>query len=383
MFEEKSKKNLVMFDEELANDTLIKVIGVGGGGCNAVNRMIEAKLTGVEFIACNTDTQALKMSKALQKIQIGARITGGRGAGANPEIGRESAEEDRDILEKTIEGAEMLFITAGLGGGTGTGAAPVIAEIARNLGILVVGVVTKPFDFEKQKRKHQAEMGARELENRVETLIIIPNQKLFSVVGSDATLDMALCLADDVLHRAVRGIAEVIRVPGMINVDFADVKSVMSENGGSAIMGTGSARGEDRARKAATEAIESPLLEGGSIRGARGILLNISADDKLKLCEVEEIAKIIGEVADEEANFIMGTVIRENCDELNVTVIATGFKKERGMMDYGDDENNSKIDFISDAEVILEDLKKESNLENLDVPTLIRRKISSKDRDTE
>lgn len=378
MLSEDKKRNLVMFDESSLNDTLIKVIGVGGGGCNAVNRMIEARLSGVEFIACNTDAQALKLSKALQKVQIGAEVTAGRGAGANPELGRLSAEEDRDLLAKVIEGSEMLFITAGLGGGTGTGAAPVIAEIARSMDILVVGVVTKPFNFELNKRMYQAEQGIKELESRVDTLIVIPNERLIQVVGGDVPTIKAFKIADNVLLRAVRGISEVIMVPGLINVDFADVKSVMSENGGSAIMGTGSAGGEERARKAAMEAIDSPLLEGGSIRGARGVLLNISADQGLTLSEVEEVATIIGEIADDEANFIMGAVFRDNTEELNVTVIATGFARNPGNMNYDKLDENTRIDFISD-DIVLEDVKDNGDLDNLDVPTLLRNKVKSKD----
>jgi len=372
-----AEKNLVMFDEEFSENTLIKVIGVGGGGCNAVNRMIEARLTGVEFIACNTDSQALKMSRALQKVQIGTKITGGRGAGADPEIGKLAADEDIDLITKAIEGAEMLFITSGFGGGTGTGAAPVIAEIARSMGILVVGVITKPFNFELKMRMTRAERGIREMESRVDTLIVIPNQKLFSVVDSDELLNNAFKIADDVLLRAVRGISEVIMVPGLINVDFADVKSVMSENGGNAIMGTGSARGDDRAKKAAKEAIESPLLEGGSIRGARGVLLNISADTKLKLREVEEVATIIGEVADEEANFIVGAVNnRDTADELNVTVIATGFRRGN-LMDFDDNGSKSRIDFIN-PKINLEGINSFEK-ENLDIPTALRTREKAKE----
>jgi len=303
----------------------IKVIGVGGGGGNAVNTMISSSLHGVDFINANTDAQALGVSSSPIKIQIGAQITKGLGAGSNPEIGRQSALESRDEIRPYLEGADMIFITAGMGGGTGTGAAPVIAEIARECSILTIAVVTKPFQFEGKKRNIQAEEGIAQLRETVDTLIVVPNQRLLSLGGRNLSLLEAFKKADDILYQAVKGISDLILVPGLINLDFADVKSVMS-NMGMAIMGTGVASGENRAVEAAQRAISSPLLEDNTIQGAHGILLNITGGPDMSLYEVNEASSLIQEEADDDANIIFGTVIDQNMhDEIRITVIATGF----------------------------------------------------------
>lgn len=308
----------------------IKVIGVGGGGSNAVNRMIESGLKGVDFIAINTDAQALHLSKAENKIQIGEKLTRGLGAGANPEIGLKAAEESRNDIEAAIKGADMVFVTAGMGGGTGTGAAPVVAEVAKELGALTVGVVTKPFLFEGRKRQSQAENGIANIKSKVDTLIIIPNEKLLQVVDKNTSINDAFRIADDVLRQGVQGISDLIAVPGLINLDFADVKTIMQETG-TALMGIGVASGENRASLAARTAISSPLLET-SIEGARGVLLNITGGPGLGLFEVNEAAEIIAQAADPEANIIFGAVIDEKMsEEVRVTVIATGFDKEDKM----------------------------------------------------
>ncbi|PKN68647.1 MAG: cell division protein FtsZ [Deltaproteobacteria bacterium HGW-Deltaproteobacteria-10] len=312
---------------EICSENLakIKVIGVGGGGGNAVNTMIASSLGGVDFINANTDSQALGVSNAPIKIQIGTQITKGLGAGSNPEIGKQSALESRDEIRPFLEGADMIFITAGMGGGTGTGAAPVIAEIARECSILTIAVVTKPFQFEGKKRNIQAEEGIAQLRDIVDTLIVVPNQRLLSLGGRNLSLLEAFKKADDILYQAVKGISDLILVPGLINLDFADVKSVMS-NMGIAIMGTGMASGENRAVEAAQRAISSPLLEDNTIQGARGILLNITGGPDMSLYEVNEASSLIQEEADEEANIIFGTVIDQNMkDEIRITVIATGF----------------------------------------------------------
>jgi cell division protein FtsZ len=303
----------------------IKVIGVGGGGGNAVNTMISSCLQGVDFINANTDAQALGVSNSPIKIQIGTQITKGLGAGSNPEIGRQSALESRDEIRPYLEGADMIFITAGMGGGTGTGAAPVIAEIARECSILTIAVVTKPFQFEGKKRNIQAEEGIAQLRENVDTLIVVPNQRLLSLGGRNLSLLEAFKKADDILYQAVKGISDLILVPGLINLDFADVKSVMS-NMGMAIMGTGVASGENRAVEAAQRAISSPLLEDNTIQGAHGILLNITGGPDMSLYEVNEASSLIQEEADDDANIIFGTVIDQNMhDEIRITVIATGF----------------------------------------------------------
>jgi cell division protein FtsZ len=305
---------------------VIKVVGVGGGGTNAVNRMVDAGLRGVEFIAVNTDAQALLMCDADVKIHIGSKITRGLGAGADPSIGREAAMESRDELKEALKGADMVFVTAGKGGGTGTGAAPIIAEIARELGALTVGVVTRPFTFEGQKRGDQAEQGIRALREKVDTLIIIPNDRLLQVVEKRTSIVDAFRIADDVLRQGVQGITDLITVPGLINLDFADVRTVM-RNTGTALMGIGAAAGENRAAEAARAAISSPLLET-SVEGARGLLLNITGPSDLGLFEVDEAAKIVQGAADQNANIIFGAVVDDAMGEhVRVTVIATGFER--------------------------------------------------------
>jgi cell division protein FtsZ len=302
----------------------IKVIGVGGGGNNAVNRMISAGLRGVEFIAVNTDAQALKGALASIKLQIGSKATKGLGAGADPEVGHNAAEESREEIANALRGADMVFVTAGMGGGTGTGAAPIVAEVAKDLGALTVGVVTKPFTFEGRKRLMQAEKGIASLKSKVDTLITIPNDRLLQVVDKKTSIVEAFRIADDVLRQGVQGISDLIAVPGLINLDFADVRTIMSDTG-SALMGIGVNSGENRAAEAARAAINSPLLET-SIEGARGVLLNITGGPDLGLLEVNEAAEIIAQAADPEANIIFGAVIDESIrDEVRVTVIATGF----------------------------------------------------------
>ena len=309
----------------------IKVIGIGGGGGNAVNTMISSKLTGVDFIVANTDAQSIEASRASVKIQLGEKITKGLGAGANPEIGRRAALEDQERIRGYLSGADMIFITAGMGGGTGTGGAPIIAKVAREVGALTVGVVTKPFVFEGKKRMGQAEDGIHELKEHVDTLIVIPNQRLLSIAAKTTTMLEAFQKADDVLLQAVRGISDLIITPGLINLDFADVRTVMAEMG-LALMGAASASGENRAVEAAQKAISSPLLEDISIHGARGVLINITGGPDLCLYEVNEAATMIQEEAHEDANIIFGAVIDERMkDEIRITVIATGFgeKEER------------------------------------------------------
>ncbi|AFM42632.1 cell division protein FtsZ [Desulfosporosinus acidiphilus SJ4] len=318
---------MLEFETELNQIAEIRVIGVGGGGNNAVNRMITAGLQGVNFVTVNTDSQALHLSHATQKVQIGIKLTKGLGAGANPEIGAKAAEESREELAKVLKGADMVFVTAGMGGGTGTGAAPIVAEVAKEMGALTVGVVTRPFTFEGRKRAMQAEKGIAELKSKVDTLITIPNDRLLQVVDKHTTIHEAFRIADDVLRQGVQGISDLIAVPGLINLDFADVKTIMS-NTGSALMGIGQATGENRAVDAARKAISSPLLET-SIEGAKGVLLNITGGVNLTLFEVNEAAGIISEAADPEANIIFGAVIDENLkEELRVTVIATGFDQQ-------------------------------------------------------
>ena len=310
------------------NDVLgarIKVVGVGGGGGNAVNTMISSGLPGVEFIAANTDMQALGASLAGSKLQLGAQLTKGLGAGANPEVGRQAALEDSEVIREHLAGADMVFITAGMGGGTGTGGAPIVARIAKELGALTVAVVTKPFQFEGKKRMRQAEEGMRELKDAVDTLIAIPNQRLLAVAGRDTSLLETFKKADDILLQAVRGISDLITVHGLINLDFADVRTIMAEMG-MAMMGAGSASGENRAVEAAQKAIASPLLEDLSIRGAKGVLINITGSHDLSLHEVNEAATLIQEEAYDDANIIFGAVIDEQMgDEIRITVIATGF----------------------------------------------------------
>jgi cell division protein FtsZ len=316
------------FAEEAANGAVIKVIGVGGGGGNAINHMIEAGIEGVQFIAANTDLQALKMSKAPIKIQLGAKLTKGLGAGANPEVGRQAALEDTEKILEIVEGSDMVFITTGLGGGTGTGAAPIIASLAVEVGALTVAVVTKPFHFEGRKRMLVAEQGLRELRECVDTLIAIPNERLLSVVDRTVPFREAFKLADDVLRQAVQGISDLITIPGLINLDFADVKTVMSGMG-KALMGTGHGTGENKALDAAKRAISSPLLEETSIQGARGVLINVTGGPDITLHEINQSVSLIREIAHEDANILFGAVIDENMrNEMKITVIATGFDHE-------------------------------------------------------
>lgn len=317
---------MLEFDTNVDSLATIKVIGVGGGGNNAVNRMIEHGLQGVEFIAVNTDAQALNLSKAEVKMQIGGKLTRGLGAGANPEVGKKAAEESKEQIEQALEGADMVFVTAGMGGGTGTGAAPVVAQIARELGALTVGVVTRPFTFEGRKRSTQAQGGIASMKESVDTLIVIPNDRLLEIVDKSTPMLEAFREADNVLRQGVQGISDLIAVPGLINLDFADVKTIMS-NKGSALMGIGVASGESRAAEAAKKAISSPLLET-SIDGAQGVLMNITGGTNLSLFEVQEAADIVASASDQEVNMIFGSVINENLkDEIVVTVIATGFSE--------------------------------------------------------
>lgn len=313
------------FDVDVQQFAQIKVIGCGGGGSNAVNRMIASGLKNVEFIVINTDKQALALSQASQKIQIGDKLTKGLGAGANPEIGAKAAEESKEEISQALKGSDMVFITAGMGGGTGTGAAPVVAEIAKSMGILTVGVVTKPFPFEGRKRMLHADSGIKNLKDRVDTLVTIPNERLLSIVDKKTSLLDSFKLADEVLKQGVQGISDLITIPGLVNLDFADVKTIMLDRG-LAHMGVGTGKGDDRAQDAAKQAISSPLLET-SIEGATGILLNVTGGSDLGLLEISEAAEIVQNAADPDANIIFGAVIDENLkDEIRITVIATGFE---------------------------------------------------------
>lgn len=353
-----------------SQSAVIKVIGVGGGGGNAVEHMMSADIEGVEFICANTDAQALKNASAKTLLQLGTAITKGLGAGANPEIGRGAALEDRDRIRESIEGADMLFITAGMGGGTGTGAAPVIAEIAKEMGILTVAVITRPFSFEGKKRSTIAGEGIDELAKNVDSLITIPNEKLLSVLGKDLSLLDAFKAANDVLFGAVQGIAELITRPGLINVDFADVRTVMSEMG-MAMMGSSAASGEGRARIAAEQAVGSPLLEDVNLSGARGILVNITAGLDMSIGEFEEVGETIKQFASDNATVVVGTVIDpELNDELRVTVVATGLgqplQQARG--------NDTPVQKVVDNTVVPESI--EPDYSQLDRPTVIRKQAS-------
>ncbi|MGL4820754.1 MAG: cell division protein FtsZ [Bacilli bacterium] len=330
---------MIEFDDinqdRLAN---IKVVGVGGGGNNAVNRMIACGVQGVEFMTLNTDAQALQFSKSDNRMQIGMKLTRGLGAGANPEIGKKAAEESREQIEEALQGADMVFVTAGMGGGTGTGAAPIVAQVAKEMGALTVGVVTKPFKFEGKKRMVQAEQGIANLKESVDTLIIIPNDKLLEIVDRNTPMVEAFREADNILRQGVQGISDLIAIPGLINLDFADVKTIMSDRG-TALMGIGSASGENRAVEAAKKAISSPLLET-SIDGAKGVLMNITGSSNLSLFEVQEAADLVESAADEEVNLIFGSVINDNLkDEIIVTVIATGFDEGANQQDYTQEIN--------------------------------------------
>ena len=318
---------MIELDNGLDRGAKIRVVGVGGGGGNAINSMIDKGLRGVDFFAINTDLQALERNLAANKIQIGKNLTRGLGAGADPSIGHRAAEEDREEIGRALAGSDMVFITAGMGGGTGTGGAPMVANIAKSLGALVVGIVTRPFNCEGKKRAAQAEVGLEELKKHVDTLIVIPNQKLLSIVDRNTPLKEAFDIANQVLHGATRGISELITVPGLINVDFADVRTVMREMG-DAVMGSGIATGENRSVEAAHLAISSPLLEDVSIAGAQGVLVNITGGANMTLVEVDEATEIIREAAGEDANVILGAVVDENIEnEVMVTVIATGFNR--------------------------------------------------------
>jgi cell division protein FtsZ len=317
----------ISFSEEAHQGAKIKVIGVGGGGCNAVNRMIRAKVEGVEFIAANTDLQALKLCQAPTKLQLGGKLTKGLGAGANPEIGRKAALEDTDKIIEALEGADMIFLTTGLGGGTGSGAAPVVASLASELGALTVAVVTKPFLFEGKRRQQQAEEALSELIGSVDTVIVIPNERLLETVETGTSFFEAFRIADDVLRQAVQGISDIITIPGIINRDFADVRTIM-QGQGYAVMGTAVASGANRAVEAATRAINSPLLEDNSIHGAQGILINICGSSSITLTEVHEASSVIEKAAHENANIIFGAVLDENMKEqVKITVIAAGFRE--------------------------------------------------------
>ena len=346
----------------------IKVIGVGGGGCNAVDRMIGAKLKGIEFIAANTDAQALYHSEAPIKLQVGKETTRGLGAGADPEMGRRAIDENKDEIYEALRGADMVFVTCGMGGGTGTGAAPGIASIAKELGALTVAIVTKPFSFEGMRRQKTAELGIEEIKDKVDTLIVIPNDKLLQVIDKKTSLLDAFSVVDDVLRQAVQGISDLITYHGMINVDFADVKAIM-ENSGSALMGVGRGTGESRAIEAARTAIDSPLLEL-SIDGAKGILFNITGSPDLSMYEIDEAAKIITEAADKDANIIFGAVIDDTMQsEVKITVIATGFDSIKSRKKIERDEEEKKEDDKEEKKTA----KKEAD--DLDVPAFIRRKM--------
>ncbi|HKL09897.1 MAG TPA: cell division protein FtsZ [Clostridia bacterium] len=399
---------MLEFDTDIERFAQIKVVGVGGGGNNAVNRMIDANLKGVQFIAVNTDKQALFSSKAEFKIQIGEKITKGLGAGANPEIGKKSAEESRDEIRQALNGADMVFVTAGMGGGTGTGAAPIVAEIAKEMGILTVGVVTKPFGFEGKVRRKHAEIGIDRLGETVDTLVTIPNDRLLQVVEKKASIMQAFQVADDVLRQGVQGISDLISIPGLVNLDFADVKTIMHEKG-LAHMGIGKAAGENRAKEAAQMAIQSPLLET-TINGSKGVLLNITGGTDLGLFEINEAAELVSEAADSDANIIFGAVIDDDMkDEIRITVIATGFEKYMGLAAEPIAEEEAKaskekqegmeVESLNESDSVDEDLiagkdenppeheKEESDIKNdknekndgfevLDIPTFLRSKRS-------
>jgi cell division protein FtsZ len=358
----------------------IKVIGIGGGGGNAVNTMIGGKLSGVDFMVANTDAQSLEASRAPVKIQLGATVTKGLGAGANPEIGRRAALEDEEVIGEYLSGSDMIFITAGMGGGTGTGGAPVVARLAREAGALTVGVVTKPFIFEGKKRMRQAEEGIENLKAMVDTLIVIPNQRLLSIAAKTTTMLEAFHRADDVLLQAVRGISDLIITPGLINLDFADVRTVMAEMG-LALMGAAAATGENRAIEAAQKAISSPLLEDISIQGARGVLINITGGPDLCLHEVNEAASLIQEEAHDDANIIFGSVIDETMtDEIRITVIATGFGENKEERKAPAAVNVSRITSAPQKNKKVVHLG--TIVDDLDTPTWQRKKHGSEETET-
>ncbi len=387
-------------EEDLVTGARIKVIGVGGGGGNAVNRMIASRIGGIEFLSANTDAQALRTNHATTKIQLGEKLTKGLGCGAQPEIGRQAALEDTEKILEALEGADMVFITAGLGGGTGTGGAPIVASLASELGALTVAVVTKPFTFEGKRRMAQADQGIRELRDCVDTLICIPNDRLLATVERDTPLPEAFSVADDVLRQAVQGISDLITVPGLINLDFADVKTIM-RGMGDAVMGTGVASGENRAVEAAQKAISSPLLEDTSIDGAKGVIINITGGDDLSLTEVNEASSIIHQEADEDAVIIFGAVMEPKMEgKVKITVIATGFPKNEkagrlqrattpvdmqnyqsvvregttgGTSFYRPGNEESNVDSALNADLDFGPVEEDEG-EDLDVPTFLRKK---------
>lgn len=351
---------MIEFADGFNKGAKLKVIGVGGCGCNAINTMIESRLEGVEFLVANTDAQALVASNAYIKLQLGETLTKGLGAGANPDVGRDAAIESRDRIREALEGADMVFITAGMGGGTGTGGAPIVAEVAKEIGALTVAVVTKPFAFEAKKKMRQADDGLKALKGAVDTVITIPNERLLSITDKTTSLPQAFKQADAVLYQAVKGISDVITIHGLVNVDFADVKTIMSEMG-LALMGSGVARGDNRAVEAARKAISSPLLEDISIHGAKGVLINITGASDITLHEVNEASRLIKEEAHEDAEIIFGAVIDEKMgDEVRVTVIATGFGK--------DERKASAVKSIAPAVIV----------GDLDIPTIVRKEKEKK-----
>lgn len=356
----------------------IKVIGVGGGGTNAVNRMVDSGIRGVEFVAVNTDRQALLLSKAASKIQIGEKITRGLGAGANPDIGAQAAEESKSEITEALRGADMVFVTAGMGGGTGTGAAPIVASCAKEMGILTIGVVTKPFTFEGKKRLSQADRGIESLKSKVDTLVVIPNDKLLQIIDRKTSIVEAFKMADDVLRQGVQGISDLIAVPGLVNLDFADVKTIML-NTGIAHMGIGRASGESRAEDAAKQAIQNPLLES-SIEGAKGVIINITGGNNLGLHEVNTAAEIVQRSADPEANIIFGAVIDESIDEdIVITVIATGFDNDTKAVP-GNIPVNEIVNKAWNQKGAQQANKQEpvSDANNLDIPSFLRKKAGNK-----
>jgi cell division protein FtsZ len=368
--------NIFIDDDPPITGARIKVIGVGGGGGNAVNRMIEAGIEGIEFLVANTDLQALKRSRAPIKIQLGGKLTKGLGAGANPDIGRNAALEDTEKIIEALEGADMVFVTTGLGGGTGTGAAPIIASLASELNALTVAVVTKPFHFEGKRRMAQGDQGLRELRECVDTVITIPNERLLHTADQKMSLQDAFKMADDVLRQAVQGISDLITVPGLINLDFADVKAVMSGMG-LALMGAGRASGENRAVEATQQAISSPLLEEATIQGAKGVLINITGGLDLTLYEVNEASSIIRESADDDANIIFGAVIDESLrDEMKITVIATGFDKDMSEVGTTTHANVAPPPsrYVQSSSDLPSRAVAPTRSDDLDVPTFIRKK---------
>jgi cell division protein FtsZ len=363
-----------------SNVANIKVIGVGGGGCNAVNRMIENNVVGIEFWQINTDAQALAQSMATYCLQIGQKLTRGLGAGGNPAIGEKAAEESRDEIAKALENTDLVFITAGMGGGTGTGAAPIVAEIAKDMGCLTVGVVTRPFTFEGRRRTKQAEEGIRSLESKVDTLIIIPNNKLLSVIPAETPLQESFRLADDTLRQGIQGISDIITIPGLVNVDFADVRAVMAD-AGSALMGIGISTGKSRAKEGAIAAISSPLIES-SIEGATGVVLNITGGRDLTLHEVNTAAETIYDIVDPNANIIFGAVVDEQMQgEVRVTVIATGFasskkeeQKNEGIKDVITPPSNSVEKSTNTDQLTTKKEENPNTIPGLDIPEFLQRR---------